>query len=320
MRVNRRFLYVGAFLTSVGGILVAADLGVVDSAALTDALRLWPLAAVAIGLSLVARRTRFSLPGGILAAALPGVVLGGALAVAPRFVGDCGARGEAPASVTQGGTFDGPATIAVKGGCGSMNVRTAPGNAWQLTSANTARRAPRVESSAQSLSIGTIGDDGLAFLGEGRDTLDLTLPASAIDSLAVDATASRTRVDLSGASIAALDLTANASEVVVDASAASITTLSGDVNVGMLSIHLPAGSDVTGRLSVGGGDLQLCTPPGLALSVTTRSGPKEVTVNGLHQTESRWQSPDYASAVHHADLTISAEFGAIEINPIGGCK
>src|SRR5206468_3411757 len=80
------------------------------TATLTDALRLWPLAIVAIGLSLVARRTRFSLPGGVLAAAVPGVVLGGALAVAPRFVGDCGARGEPPAAVRQQGTFDGPAT------------------------------------------------------------------------------------------------------------------------------------------------------------------------------------------------------------------
>jgi len=320
MRVNRRFLYTGVFLTGVGGILVAADLGIIDTATLTDALRLWPLAIVAIGLSLVARRTRFSLPGGVLAAAVPGVVLGGALAVAPRFVGDCGARGEPPAAVTQQGTFDGPATVTIEGGCGSINVRTTPGNAWQLSSVNTARRVPSIHSSAQSLSIDTIGEDGLNLLSAGRGTLDVTLPDGDIAGLSLTVTASHTRVDLAGARVADLDLTANASEVVVDASAGSITSLSGDVNVGMLSIHLPAGSDLTGRLSVGGGDLQICTPPGIALSVTTRSGPKEVTVDGLRQTESRWQSPDYASAAHHADLTISAEFGAIEINPIGGCK
>jgi hypothetical protein len=29
---------------------------------------------------------------------------------------------------------------------------------------------------------------------------------------------------------------------------------------------------------------------------------------------------DYASATHRADLRVSATFGGVEINPIGGCK
>ena len=71
MQVNRRFLFWGILLVALGGVLVAADLGAIDTPALTDALRLWPLAIVAIGLSLVLRKTRWSLAGLILAAALP---------------------------------------------------------------------------------------------------------------------------------------------------------------------------------------------------------------------------------------------------------
>ena len=44
IRVNRRFLYWGVVLSAIGGVLVAADLGAVDTPTLTDALRLWPLA------------------------------------------------------------------------------------------------------------------------------------------------------------------------------------------------------------------------------------------------------------------------------------
>ena len=83
MRVNRGLLYTGIFLVAIGAVLVAADVGAIDTARLTDALRLWPLAVIAIGASLVLRRSRFSLQGGMLAAALPGLILGGAIAVAP---------------------------------------------------------------------------------------------------------------------------------------------------------------------------------------------------------------------------------------------
>ena len=58
MRINRRFLYWGAFLAALGSILVAADLRNGDTAVIADALRFWPLAFVAIGLGLVLRSLR----------------------------------------------------------------------------------------------------------------------------------------------------------------------------------------------------------------------------------------------------------------------
>jgi hypothetical protein len=90
MRVDRGLLYTGVFLVAIGSVLVAVDAGAIDATRLTDALRLWPLAVIAIGASLVLRRSRLSLPGGMLAAALPGLVLGGAIAIAPTYAPDCG--------------------------------------------------------------------------------------------------------------------------------------------------------------------------------------------------------------------------------------
>jgi len=320
MRVNRRFLYWGIVLVAVGGVLVAADLRAVDTPTLADALRLWPLAVIAIGLSLALRRTRLSLPGLLLAAAVPGVVVGAAFAVLPRFPGDCGVGGELASIATTRASFDGPATVSVRSGCGSLNVETASGSGWQFDARNSAGRMPKVDSSVRSLSIDDTSDHGWNFLDAGRDAWDLTLPTSDLDRLALVVFAGHGQVAVPGARIDHLALTVNAGEMVVDATAASVADLSAVVNVGSLSIRLPAASDLAGTLRVGAGRLRICAPAGLGLRVTSRGISDRLMANGLQQTASAWQSPDYTSATHHADLTVSATFGAVEIDPIGGCE
>ena len=229
MRVNRRLIYAGIFLVGIGGVLVAVDQGVIDTAALADTVRLWPLAIIAVGLGLVLRRTQLSLPSGMLAAAIPGLVLGGAVGLAPRYVADCGARGATASVASEQGTFDGSASVSVRTGCGSLVVGTAPGSAWRFaagsTAGNSAGRVPSVRSGPQSLAIDTGSEDGHFDVGS-RDAWDLTLPTSSLDSLSIVANANRTRVVLPGAQIERLAVTANASAVVIDASAASIANLS----------------------------------------------------------------------------------------------
>jgi hypothetical protein len=320
MRVNRRFLYWGILLVAIGGVLVAADVRAVDTATLADALRLWPLAVVAIGLSIVLRKTDFNLPALVFAAAIPGLVVGGALAVGPRFAGDCGARGEPVSAAPAQGTFDGPATVVVRSGCGSINVKTATGNTWRLDAGNTSGRTPKVDSAARSLSIDATSDEESSFLDAGRDAWDLTLPTSDIDSLSLIVTAGHGQIDLAGARVRALALTVNAAEIAVDASAASIDELSTVTNVGSLSMRLPANSDLVGSFRVGAGELQLCAPPGLGLRVTTKGVARHVTVADLHETGSNWENPEFASALHRAYLNVSVSFGTVKINPIGGCR
>src|SRR5260370_39652726 len=108
MRVNRRFLYAGVFLVALGGVLVAADQGIIDTATLSDALRWWPVALIAVGVGIAVRRTQLSLASGMLAAALPGLVLGGAFAVAPRLGRDCGGSGQSLPGATPEGAAPGP--------------------------------------------------------------------------------------------------------------------------------------------------------------------------------------------------------------------
>ena len=319
MRVNHRFLYWGIFLVAIGGVLVAADLQLVDTPTLTDALRLWPLAVVAIGLGMVLRRTQLRVPGLMVAAAVPGLVLGAGLAAGPRVAWDCGVRDQAASAATTNGAFDGPATVSVRSACGSVNVTTAAGEGWLLNASSTTGRTPDVESSARSLAIDTTTHDDVTFFGAGRDTWDLTLPTSELDRLALVVTAGHGQISLPGARIGQLALTANAAEMVVDASGASVSDVSAVVNAGALRLTLPGTSDLTGSLRVGAGDIRICAPAGLGLRITSKGVGEAVTVNGLQQHGSEWQSSDYATATHRAELTVSATFGAVEIDPIGGC-
>ncbi|HEU4918700.1 MAG TPA: hypothetical protein VFT20_03125 [Candidatus Limnocylindrales bacterium] len=320
MRVNRRFLYAGIFLVAIGAVLVAADLGAIDAGILIDALRLWPLAVVALGVGLVLRRTPLGLPGGMLAAAVPGLLLGSAFALGPRFADDCGERRDVAPTASEQGRFDGPADVSVTTGCGLLTLRTASGDGWELAAANTRNRPPTVSSTATSLEIEPVGREEWAFLDAGRDTWDLTLPTSPIKSLALVVNAGRGDVAVPGARLEHLNVTANAADVVVDASGAVVQRLTGAVNVGRLSLLLPADDDIDGSLRVSAGELQICAPPELGLRVTNRGTADHVTVEGLTQTGSVWQSAGYASAPHRADLRVSANFGAVEINPIGGCS
>jgi len=85
MRLNRTLLYTGVFVAAVGVALLATDLGQLDAAALIRTLGLWPVAVIAVGVGIVLRRTSVSLAGGVLAVAVPGLVLGGILALGPRL-------------------------------------------------------------------------------------------------------------------------------------------------------------------------------------------------------------------------------------------
>ena len=179
-------------------------------------------------------------------------------------------------------------------------------------------------------------------LDAGRADWDLTLPTSDLDDVSLVVFAGSGRVDLPGARIDRLALTANAAAMAVDASEASVAEVSVEVNVGSLSIQLPA-NDLVGTLRVDAGELRICAPPDLGLRITSRGTAERISVNGLDLTtsdglritnrgiegrvsvdlegegESEWHSPGYESASHHADLRISANFGAVDIDPIGGC-
>jgi hypothetical protein len=318
MLINRKFLYVGVFLVAIGGVLVAADLTTADASAIRDALRLWPLAIVAIGLGIALRRTPFSLAGGLIAAAVPGLVLGGGFALAPRVVGDCGVPGPASTVTTEQGSFDGSARVFVSTGCGTLLVDTAPGSEWSFERGDITGRAPVIDASTRTLSIDAGGHRWWQRSADDRDTWHLTLPTSPIEDLSVVVNTGEGRLRLPNARIGRLEVTTNAGQTIVDLSGADVSDLVSVVNAGALSYRLPD-ADLNGTFEINAGGLEICAPGDLGLRVRQDGNLSGITVNGDHQAGSDWQSPNYASAAHKANLSVEVHLGNVEINPIGGC-
>lgn len=320
MQVNKRLLYGGAFLAAIGAVLVVADLSGVDETAIETALGYWPLAIVALGVGIVVRRSRFDVAGGLLAATLPGLMLGGAIAVVPRIAIDCG-PGDGPSTfVSRSGSFDGPAAVDVATGCGSVVVRTTSGTAWAFDAGDAGDQTARVDATATSLSIDGGRHRGWHGFDAARDAWHLTLPTSRIENLTMVVNTGEGDIDLAGADIGRLDLTTNAGKTTVDLTGASIGAFSGEINAGMLSIVVPSASDLTGSLEANAGGIEVCVPEGVALRVHNTGTLGSISWKGQEQDGSDWQSPDYASAAHRTELTVNVNLGAMDIDPIGGCK
>ncbi len=102
MRVRRSFLNWGTFLIALGAVPLAVQLGVIDQAAASQLLRLWPVILIVIGVGLLLRFSRFDAIGGVLAAGTFGVLLGSVIAG--------GFPGAASACNAAAGTSSGPST------------------------------------------------------------------------------------------------------------------------------------------------------------------------------------------------------------------
>lgn len=328
MRVNRGLLYSGVFLVAIGGVVVIAERGGIDTPTLTDVVRLWPLALIAIGLGLALRRTQAGLAGGLAAAVMPGLLIGSAVSVVPRFAGDCGVRDQPVPVMHETGTMT-PAVVWLRTACGTLSVSTAPGTGWAVDVASTAATAPTVsteggflEEAGGILEIASDhGEEGAGLLSRGREAWNVTLPTSStMEGLSLNLNSTRADVALPGARIGSMVVMANASYVRLDASATQLASLEGSFNMSSGSIHLPDVDELSVSVGVRGGDLQVCTPPDLALSVSSSGYSRSVTIEGVDRSGEQWLSPNYESAARHADLDIRATFGTVAINPIGGCR
>src|SRR3954454_19078690 len=182
MRVKRGFVYAGIFLVALGGVLAAADAGRVDAGTLGGIVRLWPVAFVAVGAALILRRTKLGLSGGMVAAAMPGLLLGSGIAFVPKYSGTCAAD-QAPALAPAGhGSFFGPPMVSIYTGCGRTDIHTQPGTTWQLLAGNTGAAHVALDSDGRSLGI-TDNLSGSEILSGGRSAWDVTLPRMRFDQL-----------------------------------------------------------------------------------------------------------------------------------------
>ena len=155
MRVHRGYLFWGIFFVFLGAIPLADRMGWIDVSSLGDVWRLWPLAVIAAGLAILLARTQAAFVGTVVAAAVIGLIAGGALAYGGGFianVGDCGSRGATLQRVTANGTFTSAASVDLHLNCGTLDLTTATGSGWSVD-AGYRDTAPTIDGTAGALTV-----------------------------------------------------------------------------------------------------------------------------------------------------------------------
>jgi hypothetical protein len=320
MTVRRGSLYLGAFLVAAGGVTLLSSAGVLDGARVTDVLAWWPVAVIAIGAALVLRRTSAAIPAGVLAAAVPGVLLGAMFVAVPDISTPCtdGVGGGTPA--TREGAFGTEARVRLDLSCGEMTVTTAPGTGWSVEARNAADRPAEVTSSSDRLSVSTAANRMRFGWHPGGDDWTVVLPTGTTLDLDTTINAGRGRLDLSGARLDTLGVDVNAGDLQLDLADATVARMDVSVNAGATTIQLPATGGFTGDLEVNAGALHVCVPETLGLRVNGSANLGSIDVNGLTRSGDAWVTPGYLTAQSRANLSVSASVGSVDINDEGVCK
>ncbi|MGZ6339029.1 MAG: LiaF transmembrane domain-containing protein [Candidatus Limnocylindrales bacterium] len=323
MNLDRRFLNWGIFLILLGALPLAVQQGVISRDVLSGSWRFWPLVLVGIGVGLLLRRTPFDFAGGLIVAATFGLIFGGLLAVGPGHIVGC--TGTVTSFDTSQGSLSGPGHFELHQGCGDMTVDTAAGNGWTMKTGNSEGRHAQVDTAADGVTVhASGGTDGWFGVASGRDDWRLTVPTGQPIDLGLEVNAGTARLDLANTQLTSASLTVNAGEARLDlGSAASVGSVSATVNAGSAFLTLPAETDSAGSLTVNAGGLSICAPVGLGLDIVSSQslgGTNFGSAGLVRGSDDSWQSPDYASAAHHARLTITVNIGGVTLNPSGGCK
>ena len=316
--IHRTALFVGAFLATAGIVMLlggnAAVATVVD-----QLLRLWPLAIIAIGIGLLLRRTRWALVGTLVAAIIPGLLLGGVVLAAPDMASLC-ERDEAGPRTSGAGHFGAPATVDLSLSCGEMTVRTVAGTGWQLETSAMDHGQAVVDATTDHLSVASPDGNWRYRFGREGDAWQLGLPTGVPLDIDAEIDAGRGSFDLAGADIGQLLVEVNAGDAVLDLTSATVDQLDLEVNAGAASIRLPAGSDLTGDLTVSAGSIELCVPDGLGIRIHGDVAFGATSFDGLVRVGDAWETPDYPSMTNQADLSVTASAGSVVVDPQGGCK
>jgi hypothetical protein len=318
MMVRRRYLYWGVFFVAAGAVTLVAQADTVDREVVAQALRLWPVAVIALGVGVLLRGTRLGVPGGMLAAAMPGLLLGGLFVATPQWTRDCSDIMPGNTTTRQG-TFDGAASVDLTLACGELSITTAQGDAWQLQAGNRAGADPTIGVSADRLSVAS-WQQKRPFGFIGGDAWRLSLPTANRLDLTAEINAGQGRFDLAGARLGDVRLAVNAGDARVDLSQATVEHLSISANAASASVRLPATGDFSADLSANAASIEVCAPGELGLRVRGDAVLGATTYRGLVRNGDVWESPGYSIAKFHADMTVSASVGSVDINPAGGCK
>ena len=316
MSIRRSRLNWGVFFIVLGAVPFAYHQGWISAGAIGDAWRLWPLIIIGIGLGIVLSRTPAYFVGGLVVAAIFGMVLGGALAVGPTF--NCTNNGTPGANVVRAGTFNAGASVSLELDCGTATVDASTDGQWHVQASG--RAGAVVEAAADRLSVRT--GSGEWWGNRDNDQWTVSLPTNQPLSLSVTVNGGDAYLTFGGVTLTSASFSLNAGSSHVDLTNAKVQNLSFSTNAGSSNLILDGNSSIDGSLSTNAGSFSLCYPAnlGLRLHVSDTLASGNYSQAGLVQVGGAWQTPNYDSAQNKAQFSVSTTVGSMTLNPSGGCR
>jgi hypothetical protein len=317
VRIDQGRLNWGIFFIVLGAVPLAYHAGAIPSSAIGEAWKLWPLILVGLGLGFILSRTPAAFIGGLVVAAMLGVIAGGALSAGPNV--GC-THGRQSATTTRDGSFDGSAQLTLNLQCGVANIGASSGSNWHVDAVNDAGRAPSVVGGTSALTV-TAYKEGWGP-DRGWEGWQVQVPADGTVALSSTLDFGDARLSFDGAKLASATVTLNLGSVHLDLTGGTIGRLSLSTNLGKAWVELDGSSDLTGDLSTSLGSLNVCAPSSLGLRIKSSEslGSSEMGALGMSLVGDAWQTANYATAEHHADLTVDTSLGSLKLNSAGGCK
>ncbi|HET9521026.1 MAG TPA: DUF5668 domain-containing protein [Candidatus Limnocylindrales bacterium] len=322
MRLDRRLAGIGLFLVVFGAVLLAARQGWIDPDLVGRAWQLWPLLLIGFGITILVGGRTGSQVGGLLVAAILGVMAAGFFTSGGGFpfIG-CGNDRTGVPFAAESGELTGRTSVAVDFRCGDLEVRTAAGGGWSVEGNSERGEAPRIDHDDGRLEIGTADDSPFGFTAT-REQWTVTLPTAPRLDLDLTLNAGSGTVDLGEATLGSVDMTVNAGSIRLDLrGAAAIDTVDATVNAGSAVVWLPDRA-LDGGLQVNAGSLSICAPESIGLRLRTGDNPissNDFEARGLVRVGDAWETPEFSTAAIRISLDAQANAGSLSLNPDREC-
>jgi hypothetical protein len=319
MRVDRGRLNWGVFLIVLGAVPLAYHQGWIQSSALSEAWRLWPLIIVGIGLAFVLSRTPAFFLGGMIVAICLGLVFGSAIAVGPNV--GCGPDNGTSRSVSQSGSFQGGTSVELDLQCGSATVTTSSDGLWHVDASNSGGRIPNVTASANRLQVNTSMTGGWS-VGRGTDKWQIQLPANGNIDLTSSLDMGDAHFNMASANLASARFNLNLGALHIDLTGARVGNLNVSTNLGSADVTLDSSSDLTGHLATNLGSLRVCVPADMGVSITSSDSlsSSDFAELGMIRSGNTWTTPNYSTAAHKAIFSVDTSLGSVAFKHLGECR
>ena len=197
--------------------------------------------------------------------------------------------------------------LDVEFNCGTLDVATADGSAWNVSGVSPDGRAPVVDVDPSGAVTIKGPNRGFDFV-TGRTAWSVVVPRAPHVTLGLTLNAGDGSASLAGASVDGLDLTVNAGSMDLDLS--GVAALARDGLSGTVSLSMNAGS------------LTVCAPAGTAMEVhwSGTIASHDLGAAGLVKTgDNVWTTAGFIASSPHVTLDVSANAGSFSFQLGGSC-